>query len=86
MVKFTFMLFIAGRNSRSLKAVKNIKNICENMSVDYNLITIDLFQNPSIAEDIRILATPLLLRTEPAPTRKFIGDLTSLENEILISS
>ena len=86
MVKFTFMLFIAGRSPRSLNAIENVKNICESMSVDYNLITIDLFQNPSIAEETRILATPYLLRTEPGPARKFIGDLTCLEHEILVSS
>jgi circadian clock protein KaiB len=35
---------------------------------------------PSLAKDEQIIATPTLIKVLPAPLRRFIGDLSRIEN------
>ena len=48
---------------------------------NYKLKVIDILENPQIAEDQKILATPLLLRELPIPIRRIIGDLNEIEKK-----
>jgi circadian clock protein KaiB len=43
------------------------------------LEVVDLRDRPEVAEQERILATPLLVRTEPLPVRRIVGDLSDPE-------
>ena len=71
-----FRLYIAGSSERSLRAVKRIKEICEQeLKGLYTLEIIDLYQQPARAIADQIVAAPTLVRRLPEPVR-LVGDLS----------
>ncbi len=80
MNKYLLKLYIAGHNSRSERAIVNLKQICETeLAGDYQMLIIDVLETPQLAEEQRILATPTLVREMPPPSRRVIGDLSDRE-------
>jgi circadian clock protein KaiB len=76
-VKYVLRLYVAGTRSASLRAVNNIKRICErHLAGRYRLDVVDLYQQPARAKEDDVLAAPTLVKTEPGPTRRIIGDLS----------
>ncbi|MFE0255087.1 circadian clock KaiB family protein [Streptomyces sp. NPDC059010] len=74
---YSFMLFVAGATERSDAARSNLRTLCESRLVDcYELTVIDVMQQPELAEENRILATPTVIRLSPPPQRRVIGDLS----------
>jgi len=79
----TYLLFIAGiKNPKSINALKNIKQGFKDK--DFDLMVIDILENPSVAESARIIATPLLMRTKPNPIKRFVGDFSNFKREFFI--
>ena len=77
-------LYIAGHTPKSIKAIDNLKNYCEQHLVGkYSIEVIDLLINPQLAEDDQILAIPTLIRRFPEPMRQIIGDLSN-EEKVLV--
>ncbi|MBI2722110.1 MAG: circadian clock protein KaiB [Bacteroidetes bacterium] len=77
-------LYVAGHTPKSIKAIDNLKNYCEqHLSGKYSIEVIDLLKNPQLAEDDQILAIPTLVRKVPEPIRQIIGDLSN-EEKVLI--
>jgi circadian clock protein KaiB len=77
-------LYVAGQTPRSIAALNNLKNICENhLDGRYSIEVIDLAQNPSLARTDQIVAVPTLVRKLPEPMRKIIGDLSNQERVIV---
>jgi circadian clock protein KaiB len=75
--RFVLRLYIAGTSSRSLRAIQNARQICDEYLQDrYTLEVIDIFQQPALAKDDQIIAVPTLIKKLPAPLRRFIGDLS----------
>ncbi len=61
-------------------AVRNITSICEIYLKDrHSLEIIDVYQQPELALSQDILAAPTLIKLEPAPVRKVIGDLSDTQ-------
>lgn len=78
-----FQLFVTGATPNSLRAVANIKLICERYLKDnYELEIIDVYQEKERARDQQIVALPMLIKRFPLPERKLIGDL-SKTNKVL---
>jgi circadian clock protein KaiB len=74
---WNFQLYVAGQSPKSLHAVKNLKDLCEeHLAGHYEIEVIDLVENPERARGDDILAIPTLVRRLPAPVRKIIGDLS----------
>ncbi len=74
---------VAGTRSASLRAVTNIKRICDrHLSGRYRLDVVDLYQQPARAKEDNVVAAPTLVRTEPGPIRKIVGDLSD-EHRVL---
>ena len=72
-----FKLFIAGASVNSLRSIQNMKDFCNTFLKDrFELEIIDIYQQPSLAEQEQIIALPLLIRKYPNPERRFIGDLS----------
>ncbi len=70
-------LYIAGSSDRSLRAIQNARQICdEHLAGAYELEVIDILQQPTLAKDDQILAVPTLIKKLPLPLRRFIGDLS----------
>ena len=82
--KYILKLYVTGMTPRSMKAVTNIKEICEEHLKDrYELEIVDIFQQPVLAKGEQIIAAPTLIKKLPLPLRRFIGDMSDQE-KILI--
>jgi len=53
------------------------------MAGRYDLVIIDLLEQPQLGEDERILATPTLTRELPPPIRRVIGDLSDAQKVLV---
>ncbi len=82
MKKFVFKLFVTGQGGKSRTAVLNLRNICEQeMEPDlYEITVIDVLEQPDVAEQAKVLATPTIVRELPPPVRRVIGDLSRSES------
>jgi circadian clock protein KaiB len=84
-MEFVFHLYIAGANPRSLRAVENIRRLCEeHLRGHYDLQVIDIYQSPAVAEEGQVVAAPTLVRYLPGPLRRIVGDLSD-EGRVLMA-
>jgi circadian clock protein KaiB len=82
--KFLLRLYVTGTTPNSVKALKNIRKICdEHLKDQCDLEVIDIYQQPVLAEGDQIVAVPTLIKKLPLPLRKFIGDLSDAEKILL---
>lgn len=82
--KYTLKLYVTDHTPSSQAAIHNIKSICEQeLNHQYQLEVVDVLQNPQLAENEKILATPTLIRELPTPLRRIIGDLSEREKVLL---
>src|SRR4051812_41837794 len=72
-----FRLYVAGESPRSLAAFAHLTALCRAHLVEaYEIEVVDLLTNPRLARQDDILAIPTLVRQQPSPPRKIIGDLS----------
>jgi circadian clock protein KaiB len=77
--KYKLRLYVTGSSIRSLRAVSNLKKLCEEYLSDYDLEVIDIYKNPDAAREEQIIAAPTLVKRLPQPLRRFIGDLSNTQ-------
>jgi circadian clock protein KaiB len=78
--KYILRLYVAGMSPRSVKAIENIRKICEeNLKGRYELDVIDVYQQPEYAKKEQLLAAPTLIKKLPLPLRRLIGDMSDKE-------
>lgn len=76
--RYLLRLYVAGSTRNSIRALENIRAICERyLAGRYELEVIDLYQQPQRARQDQVIAVPTLVRTEPQPSRRIIGDLSN---------
>jgi circadian clock protein KaiB len=77
---YRFSLFVSGATSRSVRAITNIKAICDkHLAGKYRIEVVDIYQQPERLTGEQIVAVPTLVKEHPLPVRKFIGDLSNTE-------
>jgi circadian clock protein KaiB len=77
-------LFIAGQTPKSIRAIFNLKLLCEKyLKGHYRIEVIDLLEHPEMARGNQIVAVPTLERELPEPVRKIIGDLSDTERVLI---
>jgi circadian clock protein KaiB len=77
---YVLRLFITGATPNSIRAVANLKQICEqHLKGKYSLEIIDVYQEHAIAEREQLVALPLLIKKQPLPERRLIGDLSDTD-------
>ncbi len=82
--KYVLRLYVAGATARSRQAILRARQLCETeLNRNYELEVIDIYQQPILARDGQILATPTLVKEFPKPVRRFIGNLTNLNGLFL---
>ncbi len=75
---YEFYLYVTGATPNSTRAVRNIKEICEqHVAGQYTLRIIDMYQQPELAQEAQIVAAPTLVRRRPLPQRRLVGDLSN---------
>jgi circadian clock protein KaiB len=81
---YVLRLYVAGMTPNSLRAIANLKTICEeHLKGRYELDVIDLYQRPQLAKGEQIVAAPTLIKKVPLPLRKIIGDLSDTERVLV---
>jgi circadian clock protein KaiB len=75
--KVFLQLYITGMSENSVRAIKNITLLCDQyLHGRVDLKIIDIYKNPSVAEEQEIIFSPSLIRQLPLPKMTFIGDLS----------
>ena len=76
--KCVLRLYVAGASDRSRLAILRARELCENeLNGNFELKVIDVYQQPILARDGQIVATPTLVREFPKPVRRLIGNLAN---------
>ena len=84
MNKVMLKLYVTGQTPKSERAIENLRRICEQeLEGQYELVVIDVLERPQLAEDEKIMATPMVTKELPPPLRRIIGDLTDSEKVLL---
>ena len=86
MTKQVLRLYIAGHTPAADRAIHNLERIvldigCEGQQFEIEVI--DILENPQMAEDERILATPVVIKSLPPPVRRVVGDLCEREKVLV---
>lgn len=82
--KIILQLYITGMSENSVRAIQNITQICDRyLEGRFDLEIIDMYKNPSFAEEQKIVFSPSLIRQLPLPRKTFIGDLSDTEKIML---
>ena len=76
--KYVLRLYVAGATDRSRQAILRARQLCETeLKANFELEVIDVYQQPILARDGQIVATPTLVKEFPRPVRRFIGNLAN---------
>ena len=81
---YMFRLYVAGNSPKSLRAIRNLKRICdEHLTGHYEIEIIDIYQRPELLEQEQIFAIPTLIKKLPLPLQRLIGDMTNTEEVVI---
>ena len=77
MHSLNFRLFVAGKHHRSRTAIQSVQEACTRLLGTADALeVVDVLEQPDLAENHRILATPTLIRLAPLPSVRLIGDMS----------
>jgi len=78
--QYMLRLFVTGASPNSIKAISNIRSICDRyIKEEYSLEIIDIYQEAALAEKEQLVALPLLIKKLPLPERRLIGNMSDHE-------
>ena len=78
--RYVLTLYVTGATAGSLRAIANIKAICEQyLKGRYQLEVVDVYRRPARLRADQIVAVPALIKKLPAPLRLLVGDLSRTE-------
>ena len=78
--RYVLKLYVTGATARSLRAIANIKAICEQyLKGRYDLEVVDIYRRPALLRRDQIVAVPTLVKRLPVPLRLLVGDLSRTE-------
>ena len=81
---YLLRLYVAGTTPYSVRAIANIKLICEEYLQDrYELEVVDLYKNPTLAKGEQIIAAPTLIKRLPLPLHRIFGDLSVVDRVLV---
>lgn len=76
--EYQFTLYVSGTGAVSAAAKRNLDRFCAEHLPDgaYAITSVDILEALDEADAARILVTPTLIRTQPPPVLRVIGDLS----------
>ena len=78
--RYVLKLYVTGATARSLRAIANVKAICEQyLKGRYHLEVVDIYRRPELLSRDQIVAVPTLIKKLPVPLRLLVGDLSRTE-------
>jgi circadian clock protein KaiB len=77
---YALELYVVGTTPASARAVVAVRKLCEeNLAGHYDLEVVDLAVDPSAAAKAQVIAAPTLVKQQPPPVRRFIGDMSDVQ-------
>jgi circadian clock protein KaiB len=74
---YLFTLYVAGESELAARALANFDRLVRARLLNRcSLKTVDVLKEPRLARENRVVATPLLVRDQPLPVVKILGDLS----------
>ena len=74
---FRFRLYVAGDTENSVRAVSNLKALCQaHLPQRHEIEIVDVFREPRRALTDGILMTPTLVKLAPTPRIRIVGTLS----------
>lgn len=81
--KLVLKLYISGMSPKSLEAVENLKQLCDEYLQDpFDLEIIDIYKHPEIAVSQSVVFCPSLVKQSPLPRKILIGTLKDPEQVV----
>jgi circadian clock protein KaiB len=75
--RYVLKLYVTGATAASLRAIANVKAICEQyLKGHYDLEITDIYQRSAELREDQIIAVPALVRRQPTPFRILVGDFS----------
>jgi len=82
--RYVLRLYVAGITPKSDRAIRSVKEICEQSLKDrYDLEIVDIYQHPGAPKEDQIIVAPTLIKKLPLPLRRLIGDMADREKILL---
>jgi circadian clock protein KaiB len=70
---------VAGKSAKTEQVMLQLVRICEeHLAGCYGIVMSDILENPEQAFAFDIIAVPTLMRMNPEPVRKIIGNLSQI--------
>ena len=83
-VSLQLRLYVAGQAPNSLRAIANVKAICdEHFAAAHDLEIVDLIEHPGRGLEDGIIVTPTLVKLMPLPVQRVIGNLSDRDQVLL---
>lgn len=81
---FVLRVYVANGKGPSDLAVRNLKKICDDeVPGRYTIEVVDVSKNLRAAIENNLIALPMVIRTLPAPIRKFVGNWADKDYHLL---
>ncbi|HEY2725606.1 MAG TPA: circadian clock KaiB family protein [Parafilimonas sp.] len=81
--KIVLQLYVSGMSPKSMKAIENIKRLCdEHLKDAFELEIIDIYKNPEVASQQQIIFSPSLIKNLPLPKKTLVGNFSDTEKVI----
>jgi len=75
--RYVLRLYVTGLSERSTRAIASLRQLCEEfLPGRYEMEVIDIFQQPDLARAAQLFVTPTLVKEQPLPVRRLVGDLS----------
>lgn len=70
-------LFVNGASDLSARAIADARTLCDaHLGGRHELAVVDIQEDPAAALRSQVLAVPALVKNEPLPVRRVVGDLS----------
>ena len=74
------LLYVTDHSPKCVAAIENLRRVCEErLAGHYEIEIVDLLENPRLAARDQIVAVPTLVRKQPGPAHRIVGDLSDTD-------
>lgn len=81
---YVLVLYVTGSTSRSAQAISSVRSLCEeHLTGRYELEVVDIYQSPERLAGDQIIAAPTLVKKEPFPAQRLVGNLGDPERVLI---
>ena len=79
-VRWSLTLYVSGASPRSTAALATVRRICDDeLRGRVDLRVVDVTEEPARLLSDQVMAIPTLIKHEPAPLRRLVGDLADAQ-------